>query len=49
MPSRDVKPGALCWNQCTDWPSRLEAGKRADRLGFDALWTWNCILPIGEA
>jgi hypothetical protein len=23
----DVKLGALCWNQYTDWPSLLEAGK----------------------
>ena len=31
----DVRLGALCWNQYTDWPSLLEAGKRADRLGYD--------------
>jgi len=36
----DVKLGALCWNQYTDWPSLLEAGRRADRLGYDTLWTW---------
>ena len=29
-----VRLGALCWNQYTDWPSLLEAGVRADRLGF---------------
>jgi hypothetical protein len=34
-----VKLGALCWNQCTDRPSLLEAGLRADRLGYDSLWT----------
>jgi hypothetical protein len=31
--------GANRWNQYTDWPSLLEAGVRADRLGYDSLWT----------
>lgn len=38
--------GALCWNQYTDWPSLLEAGKRADRAGFYSLWTWDHLYPI---
>ncbi|MDO8485322.1 MAG: LLM class flavin-dependent oxidoreductase [Candidatus Limnocylindrales bacterium] len=42
----DVKLGALCWNQYTSWPDLLEAGKRADRLGFDTLWTWDHLYPI---
>ena len=42
----EVKLGALCWNQYTDWPSLLEAGIRADRLGFDTLWTWDHLYPI---
>jgi alkanesulfonate monooxygenase SsuD/methylene tetrahydromethanopterin reductase-like flavin-dependent oxidoreductase (luciferase family) len=42
----DVKLGALCWNQYTDWPSLLAAGQRADRLGFDTLWTWDHLYPI---
>ncbi len=33
--------GALCWNQYTTWPDLLEAGQRADRLGYDTLWTWD--------
>ena len=37
----DVKFGALCWNQYTDWPDLLQAGVRADRLGYDSLWTWD--------
>jgi alkanesulfonate monooxygenase SsuD/methylene tetrahydromethanopterin reductase-like flavin-dependent oxidoreductase (luciferase family) len=41
-----VKFGALCWNQWTDWPSLLEAGVRADRLGYDTLWTWDHLYPI---
>jgi alkanesulfonate monooxygenase SsuD/methylene tetrahydromethanopterin reductase-like flavin-dependent oxidoreductase (luciferase family) len=42
----DLRLGALCWNQYTDWPSLLEAGRRADRLGFDTLWTWDHLYPI---
>ena len=44
MPS--IRLGALCWNQYTDWQSLLEAGRRADRLGFDTLWTWDHLYPI---
>jgi hypothetical protein len=36
----EIKIGALCWNQYTDWQSLLQAGIRADRLGYDTLWTW---------
>ena len=47
MPHRtDIRLGVLCWNQYTDWPSLLEAGVRADRLGFDSLWTWDHLYPI---
>ena len=42
----EVKIGALCWNQYTDWPSLFEAGVRADRLGYDTLWTWDHLYPI---
>jgi alkanesulfonate monooxygenase SsuD/methylene tetrahydromethanopterin reductase-like flavin-dependent oxidoreductase (luciferase family) len=42
----DVKLGALCWNQYTTWPELLEAGTRADRLGYDTLWTWDHLYPI---
>ena len=38
--------GALCWNQYTEWPAFLEAGRRADRLGYDTLWTWDHLYPI---
>jgi alkanesulfonate monooxygenase SsuD/methylene tetrahydromethanopterin reductase-like flavin-dependent oxidoreductase (luciferase family) len=41
-----VKLGALCWNQYADWPSLLGAGVRADRLGYDSLWTWDHLYPI---
>ncbi len=42
----DVKLGLLCWNQNTDWDSLLEAGRRADRLGYDTLWAWDHLYPI---
>ncbi len=42
----DIRIGALCWNQYTTWPDLLEAGRRADRLGYDSLWTWDHLYPI---
>jgi alkanesulfonate monooxygenase SsuD/methylene tetrahydromethanopterin reductase-like flavin-dependent oxidoreductase (luciferase family) len=42
----DIRLGVLCWNQYTDWPSFLEAGVRADELGYDTLWTWDHLYPI---
>jgi alkanesulfonate monooxygenase SsuD/methylene tetrahydromethanopterin reductase-like flavin-dependent oxidoreductase (luciferase family) len=42
----DVKFGANCWNQYTTWPDLREAGIRADRVGFDSLWTWDHLYPI---
>jgi alkanesulfonate monooxygenase SsuD/methylene tetrahydromethanopterin reductase-like flavin-dependent oxidoreductase (luciferase family) len=42
----EVRIGALCWNQYTTWPDLLEAGRRADRLGYDTLWTWDHLYPI---
>ncbi len=41
-----IRFGALCWNQYTDWPALLEAGIRAERVGFDTLWTWDHLYPI---
>ena len=41
-----LKLGANCWNQYTDWPSFLAAQQRADRLGYDSLWTWDHLYPI---
>jgi alkanesulfonate monooxygenase SsuD/methylene tetrahydromethanopterin reductase-like flavin-dependent oxidoreductase (luciferase family) len=42
----ELKFGALCWNQYSDWPSLLRAGVRADELGYDTLWTWDHVYPI---
>ncbi len=41
-----VRIGALCWNQYTEWPALLAAGVRADALGYDSLWTWDHVYPI---
>ena len=41
-----IKIGALCWNQYTEWPALLQAGIRAEELGFDTLWTWDHLYPI---
>jgi alkanesulfonate monooxygenase SsuD/methylene tetrahydromethanopterin reductase-like flavin-dependent oxidoreductase (luciferase family) len=42
----EIRFGALCWNQYSDWPSFLDAGRRADRTGFYSLWTWDHLYPI---
>ena len=41
-----IKLGAVCWSQYSDWPSLCEAGRCADRLGYDTLWTWDHLYPI---
>jgi alkanesulfonate monooxygenase SsuD/methylene tetrahydromethanopterin reductase-like flavin-dependent oxidoreductase (luciferase family) len=42
----DIRFGALCWGQYSDWKGLLDAGVRADRLGFHSLWTWDHLYPI---
>jgi alkanesulfonate monooxygenase SsuD/methylene tetrahydromethanopterin reductase-like flavin-dependent oxidoreductase (luciferase family) len=42
----EIRLGALCWNQYTEWQALLEAGIRADRLGYHSLWTWDHVYPI---
>ena len=48
MPMFDapLKLGANCWNQYSDWSTFLGAQLRAERLGFDSLWTWDHLYPI---
>jgi alkanesulfonate monooxygenase SsuD/methylene tetrahydromethanopterin reductase-like flavin-dependent oxidoreductase (luciferase family) len=41
-----VRLGINLWSQASDWPSFLEAGQLADRLGYDHLWTWDHVLAI---
>jgi alkanesulfonate monooxygenase SsuD/methylene tetrahydromethanopterin reductase-like flavin-dependent oxidoreductase (luciferase family) len=42
----DIRFGALCWGQYTEWQPLLEAGIRADNMGFHSLWTWDHLYPI---
>jgi alkanesulfonate monooxygenase SsuD/methylene tetrahydromethanopterin reductase-like flavin-dependent oxidoreductase (luciferase family) len=42
----ELKIGALCWNQYTEWPPFREVAVRADTLGYDTLWTWDHLYPI---
>ncbi len=42
----EVKLGANLWSQASDWPAFLEAGRQAERLGFDHLWTWDHVIAI---
>ncbi len=45
-----IRLGLNLWSQASDWPSFLAAGRRADELGFDHLWTWDHVQAIfGEA
>ncbi|MFV2064855.1 MAG: TIGR03560 family F420-dependent LLM class oxidoreductase [Chloroflexota bacterium] len=45
-PNARLKLGANCWNQYTDWPAFLAAQQRADRLGYESIWTWDHVYPI---
>jgi alkanesulfonate monooxygenase SsuD/methylene tetrahydromethanopterin reductase-like flavin-dependent oxidoreductase (luciferase family) len=42
----EIKLGVNLWSQGSDWPTFLEAGLRADRLGYDHLWTWDHVYAI---
>ena len=42
----DVKLGINLWSQASDWPAFLAAGRRAEELGYDSLWTWDHIYAI---
>jgi alkanesulfonate monooxygenase SsuD/methylene tetrahydromethanopterin reductase-like flavin-dependent oxidoreductase (luciferase family) len=44
--SDPIKLGANSWNQYAEWPDLREAGIRADRLGYDSIWTWDHLYPI---
>jgi alkanesulfonate monooxygenase SsuD/methylene tetrahydromethanopterin reductase-like flavin-dependent oxidoreductase (luciferase family) len=41
-----VKLGINLWSQASDWPTFLAAGRRADDLGYDTLWTWDHVYAI---
>jgi alkanesulfonate monooxygenase SsuD/methylene tetrahydromethanopterin reductase-like flavin-dependent oxidoreductase (luciferase family) len=42
----DLKLGINLWSQASDWPSFLDAGRRAEQLGYDHLWTWDHLYAI---
>jgi alkanesulfonate monooxygenase SsuD/methylene tetrahydromethanopterin reductase-like flavin-dependent oxidoreductase (luciferase family) len=42
----DLKLGVNLWSQATDWPAFLAAGRRAEELGYDHLWTWDHLYAI---
>ncbi|MFL5675845.1 MAG: LLM class flavin-dependent oxidoreductase [Chloroflexota bacterium] len=42
----DVRLGAALWSQATDWSGFLGAAQRAERLGFDHVWTWDHVRAI---
>lgn len=42
----DLKLGVLLWNQATDWPSYLDAARRADELGYEHVWAWDHLYAI---
>ena len=41
-----ISLGVALWSQASDWASFLEAARRADRLGFDHVQTWDHVLAI---
>jgi alkanesulfonate monooxygenase SsuD/methylene tetrahydromethanopterin reductase-like flavin-dependent oxidoreductase (luciferase family) len=38
--------GVALWSQSSTWAELLDAGRRAEQLGYDHLWTWDHILAI---
>jgi alkanesulfonate monooxygenase SsuD/methylene tetrahydromethanopterin reductase-like flavin-dependent oxidoreductase (luciferase family) len=42
----DLRLGINLWSQASDWPAFLAAGRRAEDLGYDHLWTWDHIYAI---
>jgi alkanesulfonate monooxygenase SsuD/methylene tetrahydromethanopterin reductase-like flavin-dependent oxidoreductase (luciferase family) len=44
--SKGISLGVALWSQASDWPRFLAAAQRADRLGFDHVWTWDHIYAI---
>jgi alkanesulfonate monooxygenase SsuD/methylene tetrahydromethanopterin reductase-like flavin-dependent oxidoreductase (luciferase family) len=42
----ELKFGINLWSQASEWPAFLQAGMRAEELGYDHLWTWDHVLAI---
>ena len=41
-----VKLGIALWSQASSWQSFLGAALRAEKLGYDHVWTWDHLYPI---
>lgn len=41
-----VKLGAALWSQSSTWQGFEDAAVRAERLGFDSVWTWDHLYAI---
>lgn len=42
----DLTLGINLWSQAVTWREMADAAQRADRLGYDSLWTWDHLLAI---
>ena len=42
----DIRIGALLWPQTDSWPALRDAAIRADKAGYDSLWTWDHLHAI---
>jgi alkanesulfonate monooxygenase SsuD/methylene tetrahydromethanopterin reductase-like flavin-dependent oxidoreductase (luciferase family) len=42
----DLRIGINLWSQATDWTAFLGTARRADRLGYHSLWTWDHLHAI---
>ncbi len=42
----EIRLGINLWSQASDWPTFLAAGRHAEELGYDHLWTWDHIYAI---
>ncbi len=42
----DLRLGIALWSQASDWPGFLAAAERAERLGYDHVWTWDHLQAI---
>ena len=42
----DLRLGINLWSQASDWPAFLDAGRRAEALGYDHVWTWDHLYAI---
>ncbi|MDQ3879521.1 MAG: LLM class flavin-dependent oxidoreductase [Chloroflexota bacterium] len=46
MTDSEIQLGLLAWSQYTDWPPLRDAAVRAERAGYDDVWTWDHLYPI---